>query len=103
MQRKYTHFHCEQDILLPYKASLLLAAQRVRGVDYVPLGQRRFYKERIPPGWHQNVIDPNLPTNHDDYNRHLPLPGFAPTDFKDFIGLSAQLWNIELAWEETML
>lgn len=86
-----------------YKAALLLAAQRVRGVDYVPVGHRRFFKERIPPGWHQNVIDPNLPTDHDDYNRHIPLPTFAPTDFRNFIGLTADLWSIELAWEETML
>lgn len=86
-----------------YKAALLLYAQRVRGVDYVPVGQRRFYKERIPAGWHQNVIDPNLPTDHDDANRHVPLPVFSPTDFKDFIKLTADLWSIELAAEETML
>jgi hypothetical protein len=75
----------------------------VRGIDYVPVGQRRFYKERIPPGWHQNVIDPNLPTDHDNYNRHLLLADFTPTDFKDFICLTAELWNIELALEGTML
>ena len=93
------------DVAAPesYKTSLLLAGQRVRGVDYVPVGQRRFYRERIPAGWHQNVIDPNLSTDHDDANRHMPLPGFSPTDFRDFIRLTAALWSIELAWEETML
>ena len=93
------------DVAVPesYKSALLLAGQRVRGVDYVPVGQRRFYKDRIPAGWHQNVIDPNLPTDHDDANRHVPVPGFSPTDFKDFIKLTADLWSIELAWEETML
>lgn len=94
-----------QDVAAPesYKSALLLAGQRIRGIDYVPVGQRRFYKERIPAGWHQNVIDPNLPTDHDDANRHLPLTNFGPTDFKHFIKLTAELWSIELAWEETML
>ena len=93
------------DVALPeaYKSSLLLTGQRVRGVDYVPVGQRRFYKERIPAGWHQNVIDPNLPTDHDDANRHVPLPDFSPTDFIDFIKLTSALWSIEIALEETML
>ena len=93
------------DVAVPesYKSSLLLHGQRIRGVDYVPVGQRRFYKKRIPAGWHQNVIDPNLPTDHDDANRHVPMPGFSPTDFKDFIKLTANLWSIELVWEETML
>jgi len=93
------------DVAVPecYKSSLLLAGQRIRGVDYVPVGQRRFYKERIPAGWHQNVIDPNLPTDHDDANRHVPLPNFSPNDLDVFITLTAELWNIELAREGTML
>ena len=46
------------DVAVPesYKSSLLLHGQRIRGVDYVPVGQRRFYKERIPAGW------PDMPT-----------------------------------------
>lgn len=94
-----------QDVAAPesYKSSLLIAGQRVRGVDFVPVSLRRFYRERIPAGWHQNVIDPNLPTDHEDANRHLALSDFSPTDFKDFIKLTAALWSIELTWEETML
>ena len=93
------------DVALPegYKSVLLLNGQKVRGVDYHPVGQRHFYKERIPPGWHQDKRDPNLPTDHFDSNRREPLPGFSPTDFKDFVKLTAELWAIELAWEESML
>jgi hypothetical protein len=86
-----------------YKANLLLAAEKVRGVDFHAVGQRRFYKQRIPAGWHQDLRDPNLPTTHDDHHRREALPDFAPTDFKNFIGLTAALWNIDLAWEESML
>jgi len=86
-----------------YDASLLLAAHRVRGVGFNAVGRQRFYRQRISAGWHQNILDPNLPTGHDDYNRHDPLPDFAPTDFKDFITKTARIWNIDLAWEETML
>jgi hypothetical protein len=45
-----------------YRAALILEEQRVRGVDYSYLEHKRFYKTVIPKGWHQNIIDPNLPT-----------------------------------------
>ena len=86
-----------------YEANLLLAAYRVRGVGHNAVGRRHWYKNRIPAGWHQNILDPNLPTGHPDFNRHEPLPDFAPTDFKDFINKTAGIWSIDLAWEETML
>jgi hypothetical protein len=80
-----------------YHAVFLLANQRVRGVDYEPVGRQNFrYKKRIPKGWHQNLCDPNLPTNHDAYNIHQPLTDFHPTEFIDFINLTAKLWNIDL-------
>lgn len=90
------HTHAYDDPTT-YHASFVLANQRVRGVDYDPVGKRNFrYKKRIPKGWHQNVCDPNLPTNHDAQNVHHPLEGFAPTEFIDFINLTAKLWNIDL-------
>jgi hypothetical protein len=86
-----------------FESSLLLGAQRVRGVGHHRVGRRRFYKDRIPPGWHQNIINPNLPTTHEDYNRHEPLPNFRPLDFKDFIRKTAALWHIELDWEQELV
>ena len=86
-----------------YEANLILAAHRVRGVGFNAVGRQRFYKQRVPAGWHQNVPDPNLPTGHPDYNKHEALPDFAPTDFKDFIRGTARIWSIDPAWEETML
>jgi hypothetical protein len=80
-----------------YHAAFLLANQRVRGVDYEPVGKQNFrYKKRMPKGWHQNVCDPNLPTNHDAHNVHQPLDNFEPTEFIDFINLTTKLWNIDL-------
>ena len=80
-----------------YDASFLLANQRVRGVGYHPVGRRNFrFKERIPKGWHQNVCDPNLPTNDPGQNIHHPLTEFTTTDFKDFISQTAALWKIDL-------
>jgi len=86
-----------------YAASLLLGGQKVRGVDHHAVGQRRWFKQRIPAGWHQDIRDPNMPTTHDDHHRRQALPDFTPTDFKDFIGKTAALWNIDLGWEESML
>ena len=85
------------------EASLLLDAYRVRGVGFNKVGRRRFYKDRIPPGWHQNVIDPNLSTVDENSNRHNPLPDFAPVDFDDFVRKTSALWNIDLSLEERLL
>lgn len=83
-----------------YEAAFLLANRRVRGVGYNPIERQNLrYKRRIPHGWHQNVCDPNLPTNDERYNVHHPLPGFAPMDFKDFVSRTAEMWNINLGWE----
>ena len=87
-----------------YDATFLLEQQRVRGVGYCPIGRQNFRaKLRIPPGWHQNICDPNMPTDHPEWNRHEPLPGFAPSDFQNFIRQAAVLWNIDLGWEDELL
>ena len=77
----------------------------MRGIGHCAVGRQNFRaKFRIPPGWHQNVCDPNVPTDdHQNRNRHDPLPGFAPSDFSDFVRKVATLWNIDLAWEEELL
>lgn len=86
-----------------YEAALILADQRVRGIGYSATRRMRFYKERIPKGWHENLIDPNLPTRDDHYNRHEPLTGFEPTDLGDFLRKVCQRWNIELPTENVLL
>ncbi len=87
-----------------YDATFLLDQQRVRGVGYSPVGRQNFRaKLRIAVGWHQNICDPNVPTDHPDWNRHDPLPDFAPTDFSDFIRKTAALWKIDLRWEEELV
>lgn len=84
-----------------YRAALLLDEQRIRGVDYSELAVKRFYKVEVPGGWHQNVIDPNLPSR--DINRHVALPEFEVTDLADFLGKVAGLWHIELSLDEVLL
>ncbi len=87
-----------------YESALILAGHRVRGVGHNHVGRNNLRaKLRIPAGWHQNKVDPNLPTSHVEYNRHEPLPNFGPTDFGDFIGRCAQLWAIDLNTEKVLL
>ena len=86
-----------------YEAAFLLSAHRVRGVGFSPVGRRRFYKEHVPAGWHQNILNPNLPTNHSEHNRHEKIINFEPIDFQDFIHKTSKLWNVELDIEKTML
>jgi hypothetical protein len=84
-----------------YRAALVLDGQRIRGVDHSEIEVKQFYKTVIPKGWHENVIDPNLPTR--DINRHLALSGFLVTDLTDFLGKVGGLWHIELAFDEVLL
>src|SRR4051812_41774755 len=86
-----------------YTAALVLNGVRVRGIDFFPVAIRKGYKVRVPKGWHENRIDPNLPKSDDDQNRHLALLDFAPIGLSHFLRLIAQRWNIELPTEETLL
>lgn len=86
-----------------YESGLCVAGPRVRGIGYSPVRRMRKYREYIPKGWHENVIDPNLPDGDDDANRHFPLPDFHPTDLKDFTKKSATRWHIDLDYGEDLL
>ena len=67
-------------------------------------GEKRHYgKQVIPKGWHQNVIDPNLPLDSADFNRHLPLPNFDPAELTAFFIATARLWHIDLTFAEGLL
>lgn len=86
-----------------FEAALILANARVRGIGWHATGKKRYYRQATPKGWHQNVIDPNLPPGHDDNNRHLPINDFAPTDLAAFFASAAKIWNITLPDEEYLL
>ena len=87
-----------------YDSNLFLDQQRVRGVGYCPVGRQNFRaKQRIPKGWHQNILDPNQRTNAPGFNRHEALPDFKPVDFEDFTRKSAELWSIDLAWDRGLV
>lgn len=87
-----------------YDATLRLDQQRVRGIGHCAVGRRNFRaKQRIQAGWHQNIVDPNLPTNAAAYNRHEPLPDFNPSDFEDFTHKAAAIWSIDIGWKGGLL
>jgi len=87
-----------------YDATLRLDQQRVRGIGHCAVGRRNFRaKQRIEAGWHQNIVDPNLPTNVAAYNRHEPLPDFDPGDFEDFTRKAATIWSIDIGAEGGLL
>jgi hypothetical protein len=72
-------------------------------VRYSPIVRKRFYKAHIPRGWHENYIDPNLPTADANRNRHLPLASFHPSDLQHFLHLIANQWHIDLEFERELL
>lgn len=81
-----------------YKSSLLVDSQRIRGIDFFPIERTKFFKVRIPKGWHENVVDPN--TGED---RHEPLDLGTVSDFEDFCRKVAKRWNIDYQTEGTLL
>lgn len=96
--------HCgDHEVPTTYESGLCVDGPRVRGIGYSPVPRRRKYKEYIPKGWHENVIEPNLPDTDDNANRHIPLPDFYPTDLQDFTRLSAARWQIDLDYGEGLL
>jgi hypothetical protein len=86
-----------------YRAALILAGERVRGVDFNETARSRFYRPYIVRGWHQNVIDPNLPSSDRNQNRHIPLEDFDAIDLDDFFRKLCQLWHIDLEFEQKLL
>lgn len=91
-------------IVTSYDATLMLEKQRIRGIGYDATGRKNLKtKKSIPKGWHENVIDPNRPTNDPAYNDHRPLPDFEPHEFEDFTRKVAIHWNIDLNWEPVLV
>lgn len=87
-----------------FEAALILSHERIRGVGWHATGKKRHYgKQVIPRGWHQNVIDPNLPLDSPNFNRHLPLPDFVPVDLTALLIATAKLWHIDLKFSEGLL
>ena len=87
-----------------YAAALLLEDTRIRGIDYHAVARSRFYKETIPKGWHEDIIDPNLEPGEKRQHERKAMSDFAPTDFVDFRRIVCAHWNIVLPPElETML
>ena len=91
------------EVVTTFESGLCIAGPRVRGIGYSAVRRLRKYKERIPQGWHENIIDPNLSPGDDNHNRHEALPDFSPTDLQDFTQKSATRWNIRLDFGEGLL
>jgi len=91
------------DVPTSYKAVFLLDNERVRGIDYNPIERKRLYKQSIPAGWHENMVDPNLPGDDRNQNRHNALPDWQVTDFESFIHNVCKLWNIDAGMERRLL
>ncbi|CAB4243946.1 conserved protein of unknown function [Methylacidimicrobium sp. AP8] len=86
-----------------YEAALLPAGVRVRGIGYSPTRRRRFHKDYVPKGWHENRIDPSLSGRDAGRNRHEPLADFAPTDLIDFFRKVCHHWRIQSIPEGELL
>jgi len=86
-----------------FSAALVLDGERIRGVDYSHIERRRYFRLVIPRGWHQNLIDPGLPTGKAERNRHESIPDCKVTDLQGFLRFIGSLWNIDFGIEETLL
>ncbi len=81
-----------------YHAALLVDHQRIRGIDYGEIERKRWFKVRIPKGWHENIVNSNS-----GENRHEALDIDSITDLAVFCRNVAKHWHISYEEEETIL
>jgi hypothetical protein len=81
-----------------FRSALLINNISVRGIDFHPLSRRRYYKEDIPSGWHQDLISPREPEH-----RRVEFEMGHLTEIHDFVLRVAAEWNIEIEREEALL
>lgn len=74
-----------------YSAAFLVDHMKVRGIDYHPIPRSYFYRQIVPVGWHEDILDPVAQST-----RREPLALEAVTDLQDFSRKVAMLWNIQL-------
>jgi len=87
-----------------YQAALLLEDERIRGIDYHAVPRNRFYKQTIPKGWHEDIIDPNKGATEKGQHERVDLPDIEPYDLVDFLRKVCKHWNILLPPDsETLL
>lgn len=87
-----------------FAAALLLEETRIRGIDHHAVARSHFYKETIPKGWHEDIIDPNREIGEKGQHERKAMRDFGPVDFVDFRRLVCVHWNVVLPPElETML
>jgi len=86
-----------------FEAAFILDNVRVRGVGYSPISKKRFYRVTLRKGWHQNIIDPNIPSEDPNQNRHDALADWSVTDLEDFFLKVCELWNIDSGLERGLL
>lgn len=77
-----------------YRASLLLEDARIRGIDHHAVARKRFYKETIPAGWHEDIIDPNREAGEKGGHVRVALADFDPLDPYDFMKRVCTRWHI---------
>lgn len=90
------------DLPESYEASFLLNNRRVRGLGFSKIERKRKYKTHIPKGWHENIIDWNLPASDDNHNRHPSIPDFAVTHLQDFLKKACLRWKIEIEYSDDL-
>lgn len=86
-----------------YRASLMLADVRIRGIDYHGKARRRFYREVIPSGWHEDLVDPNVEYSRSNPHPRILLDGLDPSEPFQFLVWACKHWNIKLPPTEDML
>lgn len=89
---------------LSYAAALLLEDEKIRGIDYHLIGRSRLYKQVIPKGWHEDVVNPNLDASEKGAHARIALPEWNPTDVAHFLRMVCRHWSIVLpAQSDTLL
>ncbi len=102
----YTAHGCEIE-QSSYGAAFLLSRQRIRGIDFTKVENRRKYsdEEVLMKGWHENIrfYDETSKTIVNNHACREELQNFNPHSLEEFHAFCTARWNIELPEEERRL
>ncbi len=92
-----------------YRSAFILSEERIRGIDYCPVKNRRFFSDEDikEVGWHENVLYYDLRKGKIE-NEHNPLTetdmtAWITADLVGFFDFSCKTWNINPPEEERRL
>ncbi len=97
------------EMLESYRSAFILNQERIRGVDFMPVKNKRFFSnlDVKEVGWHENVLywdrKEGLIVNDHRSLAEDAMESWASQDLRGFFDFCCHLWNIDAPEKERSL